>query len=144
MTTASPAGAGPFRITYKAAEMPALVLALGDQSWLSSGSAARVLANVTDPDEAVITTGTDCLTAAVCIGNLAEYFPAGMVTVEGTPTVDGEALDSENTEPPEGAGEETMSVPVELTPPTNSAGDSRKPSLTGGGLKGARPPANGR
>jgi len=61
------------------------------------------------------------LTPEVVIVNVTEVFPAATVAVAGT-TAEALSLLSDTTAPPVGAGLFSVSVPVELLPPTTLVG----------------------
>lgn len=74
-----------------------------------------------DPNRIEIPTCVFVFTAPVPIENVAEVFPAGIVTVWGT-IADVELLDTEITMPPVGAGRLIDTVPILAAPPFTEAG----------------------
>jgi hypothetical protein len=81
----------------------------------------RVAETEADSAVAVIFAEVVALTLAVFTVNVAEVFPAGILTDAGTVASD-ESLDSEIVIPPAGAGPLSVTVPVELFPPVTLVG----------------------
>jgi hypothetical protein len=68
------------------------------------------------------------------IANVAAIAPAATVTLLAT-VADALSSDSVTTAPPVGAAALSVTVPVELAPPTTLVGDSKtEETVTGGGL----------
>lgn len=61
------------------------------------------------------------VTLAVLTLNVEVVFPAAIVTLDGT-VADDRLLESETDNPPEGAGDEIVTVPVEVLPPVTEVG----------------------
>jgi hypothetical protein len=61
-------------------------------------------------------------TVEVAMGKLALVAPAGTVTLAGTVAATVSSLESATRKPPAGAAEVSLTVPVELVPPTRSLG----------------------
>jgi len=80
---------------------------------------------VIPPTEAEIVEVVSALTDVVLTVNVAEVLPAGIVTVAGTVAED-RLLDSEITNPPVGAGDVMLTVPVLDLPPFTELGLSDK------------------
>jgi hypothetical protein len=70
------------------------------------------------------------VTATVLMVKLALAAPAGTVTVEGTVATFGLLLESATVAPPEGAGPERLTVPVDGDPPVTVEGLSVSPVNT--------------
>ena len=68
------------------------------------------------PRTAVINAGVTTETGVVVAENVADDWPAGTVTVAGTVML-GSVEDNETTEPPGGAGNVRVIVPVVVLPP---------------------------
>jgi hypothetical protein len=88
-------------------------------------SVAAFTVNVTvlvTPKVAVITTEVFAMTGLVVIVNVAEVAPEGTVTAAGTCATFVLLLDRATEAPPAGAGPLSVTVPVELAPPTTVAG----------------------
>ena len=64
---------------------------------------------------------------------LADSFPAATVTLDGSLATDGLELASETTAPPEGAGPESVTVPVALEPLVTVEGLSASDESVGRG-----------
>lgn len=73
---------------------------------------------VTPPYSAEIFTAVELDTAAVETGNEALALPSGTVKLAGTIAAEGLSLDRDITAPPAGAAPLSITVPVELLPPT--------------------------
>lgn len=84
------------------------------------------------PYVAVIVTVALVFTAFDVAVNVAEVAPAATVTLAGTVAADVLLLESVTLAPPEGAAEESVTVPVEFAlPPTTLVGLSDSPLSTG-------------
>ena len=80
---------------------------------------------LTLPDVAVITSEIFPVTGWVARLNVAVEEPAGTVTKGGT-TAEGSLLFSATMSPPKGAGEDKVTVPVAVLPPTTEVGEMVK------------------
>jgi len=102
----------------------------GGADW---GVTVRVLVRLPPLKEAVITTAVVACTTAVVIANVPVKPLVGTVTLAGTPATAGLLLESEMTVV-SGAGTLTMTVPLDVFPPTMVVGlTSRFVSTVGGG-----------
>src|SRR5262249_22035998 len=108
----------------------------------SSGETVSRFISCKDPLVARIRTPVSWVTDVDPTGKVALNAPCGTVTVLGTVATKGENI--ENTVPPVGAGELSVIVPVVPLPPTIPRDVSANDGAALGGLKGARPPGNGR
>ena len=92
------------------------------------------VADLVEPlEEAEMTAEVVEDTATVETVKVADSFPAATVTLEGTAATDGFELASETTTPPEGAGPESVTVPVALEPPVTVEGLSVSDESVGRG-----------
>jgi hypothetical protein len=88
---------------------------------------------VTPPYNAEIFTAVVLDTATVVTGNVAVVLPLPTVTEDGTLATDVLLLDSDTAAPPLGAGPFSVTVPVELFPPTTEDGFSDRETSAGKG-----------
>ena len=125
VTVAPPEGAAAVRVTVPVELFPPLMLVgfrvseesvTDDAGVMVSEACCELL-----PSVAVITAVVVLLTDVVVTVNVAEVEPEGTVTLPGT-LADELLLFKVTTEPPEGAAELRVTVPVELFPPTTLVG----------------------
>lgn len=81
---------------------------------------------VIPPRDADIVTTVLWLTVAVVMLKVAVVFPAATVTVEGTAALLELLLDKLTTNPPDGAGAVSDTVPTEVLPPRTVVGLSER------------------
>jgi hypothetical protein len=74
------------------------------------------------PEEAVIVTPVAVATLPEEAENIALVLPAGIVTEDGSDTVEGVPVESETTTPPVGADAAAVIVPVDVFPLTTESG----------------------
>src|ERR1700739_2329389 len=125
VTVAPPEGAADVRVTVPVELFPPLTLVgfrvseesvTDDAGVMVSEACCELL-----PSVAVITAVVVLLTDVVVTVTVAEVEPEGTVTLPGT-LADELLLFKVTTEPPEGAAELRVTVPVELFPPTTLVG----------------------
>lgn len=122
MTTVPPEGAWPFKVTVPVDELPPSTDA-GDTLTAATVSGLICNAAVKDvlPDVAVRVAVAAVETDVVVTVNVVDDEPYGTVTLDGT--VAFEFLEfNVNVTPPEGAGDERVTVAVEGVPPANDGG----------------------
>jgi hypothetical protein len=128
VTIASPAGAGPFRVTVLSVVVAPAITETGDRTTdkTVSGATVRTAVLLTPPCAAEIVAAVEAATPVVVIVNLADVVPAGIVRLAGT-TAAGDELWSVTTASPAGAGAFNVTVfKVVLMPATVDMGDSVK------------------
>ena len=117
----------PFQVRVTRESPPDAVKLVGGDGivsgadWISS-KAVRVA----EPADAVIVADTSAGTWVVDTVKVADELPAGTVTLAGTPAFT-LLLERLTTNPPAGAAAESVTVPVEETPPTTVVGDRESP-----------------
>jgi hypothetical protein len=122
-TTIPPLGAGPLSVTVPVEVFPpTMVEGLEDMDISAGRFTVRVEDLLTPPYTAEIVTEVDVDTGVVVIVKVALVFPLNTVTVAGTFATEILLLDNDTTDPPMGAGPFSVTVPVELFPPTTVAG----------------------
>jgi len=122
-TTAPPVGAGPFSVTVPVELLPPTKVD-GTRARVDSEvrPTVRLAVRVTPPYEAEIVTELEADTGRVLIVKVALVAPSGTVTVGGTGATAVLLLDSITGAPPPGAGPFSVTVPVEMLPPTTLEG----------------------
>ena len=95
----------------------------------------RVAVLVTVPALAVIVTGVDAATPLVPIANVAVVAPCATVTFTGT-VADVLLLESDTTNPPDGAAAVSVTVPCDPFPPTTDVGFTETAESAAGGGTG--------
>lgn len=96
----------------------------------------RVAVLVVVPALAVIVTGVDVATPLVPIANVAVVAPCATVTFTGTVATDVLLLESDTTNPPDGAAAVSVTVPCDPFPPTTDAGLTETAESAAGGGTG--------
>ena len=84
------------------------------------------------PSEAVRVTVAVVAEPAVAIGKLREFAPPGTVTVAGGTTSAGLEEVRDSGYPAVGAGPLSITVPMDVLPPSTIVGDRERPQTTGG------------
>ena len=125
VTVAPPDGAAAVRVTVPVELFPPLTL-VGlrvneERVTVPAGVMVNVACCELLPNVAVITAVVVVVTEVVVTVNEAPVLPAATVTLLGT-LADELLLESETTDPPEGAPLESVTVPVELFPPLTLVG----------------------
>ena len=117
-------GASPVRVTVPVEVVPPETEVGERDRFAKSGGVIVKLAEAdADPDPAVITATVVLETGLVEALNVAVVAPAATVTVPGTVAL--AVLDESGTEnPPAGAADPIVTVPVEESPPSTDVGDS--------------------
>jgi hypothetical protein len=125
-TTDPPEGAALESVTVPCEELPPVTLLGFNVTEETVGEDAGVTVKVAclelDPRVAVIVTLVFVVTVLVLTVKFALVWPDDTVTLEGTVATDVLLLESETVEPPEGAAELRVTVPVELFPPVTLVG----------------------
>src|SRR5579864_5437166 len=126
VTAAPPEGAAAVRVTVPVELFPPLTLvglSVSDESVTLPLAGVMVSEACFEllPSVAVITAVVVVVTELVFTVNVAEVEPAATVALLGT-VAEGLLLLKLTTEPPEGAAEVSVTVPVELLPPTTLVG----------------------
>jgi hypothetical protein len=133
VTTAPPAGAGPFRVTVpvEACRPPMTLVGFRVSEVKTAGSTLSEALRVTPPADAETVTAVALATALVPMLKLALVVPAATVTEEGTEAA---PLLSERATctPPAGAGPSSVTVPVAPAPPVTLAGLTLNAETLGG------------
>jgi len=113
-TLAPPGGAGPFSVTVPVEDSrpPVTLLGLSLSEERVGGSTVTEAVRVRPPQEAKSVTWIDAGTALVLTVKVALATPAGTVTLEGTVAA-ASLRENETTAPLPGAGELSVTVPVE-------------------------------
>ena len=122
VTNAPAGGAAPFKVTVPVELLPPTTevgLLVTDDRLAAFTVKVAVLAT---PRVAVITEEVCAPTPSVVTVNVAEVLPAGTVTLAGTVAAAVLLLESVTTAPPVGAAPFSVTVPVELFPPTTVVG----------------------
>ena len=125
-TTAPPAGATALRVTVPVDPEPprtAAGLSATEDRMSGGGFTVRGAVWLATPNVTVIVTGAITATAIVVTVNVAVVAPCATVTLAGT-VADALLLDSVTRAPPVGAAALSVTVPVELAPPTTLVGAS--------------------
>ena len=126
VTTTPPDGAAALSVTVPVELFPPLTLVgfrVSEERLTleEAGVMVREACAELDPSVAVITAVVVVVTDVVLTVNEALVFPAATVTLLGT-LADPLLLESDTTEPPEGAAAVRVTVPVELLPPVTLVG----------------------
>ena len=123
VTVAPPIGAAPFKVTVPV-EMapPTTVPGLREIEDNIAALTVRVVVRATPAYIAVIVTDLFALTGVVVIVNVVLVDPAAMVAFEGTRATAELLVCRVMSVPPLGAGPFSVTVPVELAPPTTEVG----------------------
>jgi hypothetical protein len=120
--TSPPAGAACWRVIVPVEAFPPFtVLGLNTREAIPATWTVMLAVRVCEPRVAVMVTGVAALTGLVVTVNVAVVAPEATVTVEGTeaaPLLEDRLM----TNPPTGAGELIVTVPVEFEPPTGFVG----------------------
>jgi hypothetical protein len=113
-TLAPPGGAGPFSVTVPAEDSrpPVTLAGLSVSEERVGGSTVTDAVRVRPPQEAKSVTWIDAGTALVLTVKVALAAPAGTIRLEGTVAA-ASLLETETTAPLLGAGELSVTVPVE-------------------------------
>jgi hypothetical protein len=121
--TAAPAGgAAPLRVNVPVEDVPPVtVLGVNVSPVREATDTVRVVVLVT-PKTAVSVTEVDDATPVVMMVKVALVAPAAIVTLAGTCAAVVLLLDRVTTAPPKGARPLSVTVPVELLPPTTEVG----------------------
>jgi len=96
----------------------------------------RVAVLVTVPALAVIVTGVDVATTLLPIANVAVAAPCATVMLTGTVATAVLLLDSDTTNPPDGAAAVSVTVPCDPFPPTTDVGLTETADSAAGGGTG--------
>ena len=122
-TTIPPLGAGLLSVTFPVEVFPpTMVEGLEDMEIIAGRFTARVEDLLTPPYTAEVVTEVDVDTGVVVIVKVALVFPLNTVTVAGTFATEILLLDNDTTDPPVSAGPFSVTVPVEVFPPSTVAG----------------------
>ncbi len=122
-TVAPPLGAGPFSVTVPVElSPPTTVDGMRERVDSEVRPTVRLEDRVTPPYEPEMFTAVEPDTGVVVIVKVALVAPSSTVTVEGTGATVVLLLDSVTGAPPLGAGPFSVTVPVELLPPTTLEG----------------------
>jgi len=125
VTTAPPEGAAELRVTVPVELFLPLTLVgfkvTEERVTLPAGVMVSEACLELDPSVAVITAVVVVVTDVVVTVNEALVFPAATVTLPGT-LAEPLLLESETTEPPEGAAPDSVTVPCEELPPVTPVG----------------------
>ena len=125
-------GAGPDRVTVPVEEMPpTTVVGFNVRLERTAGVMVRVAVFDVEPKVADTVTAVWATTPAVVTVNVADVFPAAIVTVPAT--LAATLLLARDTEiPPDGAAAPIVTVPVEFLPPRRDVGLSVNAVIAGG------------
>ena len=127
VTVKPAAGAGPFRVTVPTEPLPPTTgLGLNVIDAITAGFTVSVPLAMLVPRVAVTVAIVCNATPTVVAVNVCDVDPAVIVTAPGTAT-DGSPLLKETVNPPAGAAEPMVTVPVELVPPVTAAGVKLRP-----------------
>ena len=96
----------------------------------------KVAVLVTVPALAVIVTGVDVATTLVPLASVAVVAPCATVTFTGTVATDVVLLESDTTNPPDGAAAVSVTVPSDPFPPITDVGLSETAESAAGGGTG--------
>lgn len=119
-----PDGAGPLILTVPVEVKPPVTeFGVNVRSDKAGGVIVRVAVIWTEPWVALIVTAVELDTPVVAIVKVADVAPAATVTLPGT-VAEVELDDRVIEEPPVGAAELKVTVPVEDVPPTTDAGET--------------------
>jgi hypothetical protein len=133
VTAAPPAAAMPVSVTVPVELVPPSTLAGARVTDVSAaGVTVSVAVWVTPAQTAVIVTEVEEATPSVVTVKVFVEAPAGTVTEAGTVAAPVFEEDSVTTTPPAGAGPVSVTVPVELLPPTTLAGATLAAERAGG------------
>ena len=120
--SAPPTAAGPLRVTVPVELLPpSTLVGLRLIALKAGGFTVNVAVRVVEPKIAVIVAAVEAVTGTVVTVKVAVVFPADTVTDEGTAAA-ALLLLSAITAPPAGAAPFSVTVPVELAPPTTLVG----------------------
>jgi hypothetical protein len=133
VTTAPPAGAGPFRVTVPVAvcSRPSTLLGFTVSVVRTAGSTVSDVVRVAPPKDAESVAVVDAATALVPTLKLALVAPAATVTVAGT-EVAPLLSESATCAPPAGAGAVSVTVAVADVPPVTLPGLTLSAETAGG------------
>ncbi len=134
VTTMPPVGAGPVSVTVPwEVDPPTMVVGLSESVFRSGAVTVSVVVLVKPLYSAEIVTEVFATTGLVVIVNVVLALPAGTVTLAGTPATAVLLLVRDTTAPPLGAAPVSVTVPVEVPPPTTLDG-LRETELNVGGV----------
>jgi len=122
VTTAPPAGAGPFNVTVPAEVLPPTTDVGLTPTELTTAAITVKPALCVVLYAAEILSETVLATGVVVTTNVAVVVLAATVTLAGTCAAPVLVLDNTTTAPPAGAGPVNVTVPVEVLPPTTEEG----------------------
>ena len=133
-TAKPPVGALPVSVTVPVEFAPPVTVAgLRERMESAAGFTVKVADLLTVPADAVMTTAAWVATGVVVMVNVAVVLPDATVTFAGSAATDGFALDRVTVNPPVEAARVSVTVPVELLPPTRLAGLSANVDKAGEG-----------
>jgi len=120
-------GAGPFRATVPTEPLPPTTgLGLNVMDVMTAGLTVKLPLAMLVPRLAITVTIVCVATPTVVAVNVCDVDPAAIVTAAGTMT-EGSPLLKETVNPPAGAAEPMVTVPVEVVPPVTAAGTKLRP-----------------
>jgi hypothetical protein len=133
VTSAPPAGARALRATVPVDGVPPRTeLGLNVTDAIVVGETVRFADADVTPSEAVTLTVAPLAVLAVAIGKLTEFAPPGTVTVAGGMTSAGLEEVRESGYPAVGAGPLSVTVPMDVLPPSTFVGDRERLETLGG------------